>query len=647
MRTVSKPILWVLAGVAGLSIMAPTRSQAGQPKMEIPETRFNFGRVFERKQYIHEFAVYNHGDAELIINNVRPGCGCTVTNFDKTIMPGRQGKIEFVLDGERVHDQFNKTATVSTNDPVHPTMTIAVEGIEIPYLDIQPAGTVYLQGRYGEHVERAMTVTSNEKGLDFKILRVSSNLDDKITYKVEPSTQPGAYEVTVYKNPALPTMITYGTLFLHTNSTEAPTTPVQVQIITKGSISVSPASVNFGRGQVRRKPRRRAGDHARRDPSQVRAASSAIKDDQVEQPQVRLPSSRSPRAAVSSPGDVHAAVEDAGAAERNSPRWSFTPTIRRTGSALRLARARQVTAEGRSMNTNGSDSGGDRGGRDRGVILLVAGGRKTRRWRSHASAQIEAEEAKSIGAREGHAAFGRRAPRSYAALTEEIEALSQQAMPREHAGRHADHRRHRGQADRVPQGLPQDAGSARRGLPARRDEVRHAEVRTRRCRTWSSSSRRPTRIPARTGGLRAFLSRGDLQRAGQVRRRRRRVQARDPRSTRTSTRASPSTRRPTWTASRRAQDRGRRRSRSTSDVKSIDGKTLSPAGYKGKVLLDRLLGHVVRPVRRGNAERQERVREVPPEGLRDRRHLAGPVARQARPVRPASQRNRMAAVLRR
>lgn len=246
MRTVSKPILWVLAGVAGLSIMAPTRSQAGQPKMEIPETRFNFGRVFERKQYIHEFAVYNHGDAELIINNVRPGCGCTVTNFDKTIMPGRQGKIEFVLDGERVHDQFNKTATVSTNDPVHPTMTIAVEGIEIPYLDIQPAGTVYLQGRYGEHVERAMTVTSNEKGLDFKILRVSSNLDDKITYKVEPSTQPGAYEVTVYKNPALPTLITYGTLYLHTNSTEAPTTPVQVHIITKGSITVSPAAVNFG-----------------------------------------------------------------------------------------------------------------------------------------------------------------------------------------------------------------------------------------------------------------------------------------------------------------------------------------------------------------------------------------------------------------
>ena len=248
MRSVSKPILWVLAGVAGWSafVARPTPSEAGQPKMDIPETRYNFGRVFERKQYIHEFALYNHGDAELIINNVRPGCGCTVANYDKTIMPGRQGKIEFVLDGERVHDQFNKTATVSTNDPVHPIMTIAVEGIEIPYLDVEPAGTVYLHGRYGEHVESAMTVKSNEEGQEFKILRVTSNLDDKITYKVAPSSQPGTYDLTVYKNPELPTLITYGTLYLHTNSKEAPTTPIQVHIITKGSITVSPTAVNFG-----------------------------------------------------------------------------------------------------------------------------------------------------------------------------------------------------------------------------------------------------------------------------------------------------------------------------------------------------------------------------------------------------------------
>jgi len=237
-------VLAVMAG-AMLSSADSARSQ-GQPKMDIPETRHDFGRVFERKQYIHEFVVYNRGEADLTINSVRPGCGCTVTNFDKLIGPGKQGKIEFVLDGEKVHDQFNKNATVSSNDPVHPTMTIAVEGFEIPYLNIDPKGTIYLHGRYGEHVEQAMTISSNEKDLDFKILSVTSNIDDKVTYKVVPSPTPGAYELTVYKNPELPTLITYGNVYVHTNSKEAPNTPIQVHVITKGNITVSPAAVNFG-----------------------------------------------------------------------------------------------------------------------------------------------------------------------------------------------------------------------------------------------------------------------------------------------------------------------------------------------------------------------------------------------------------------
>lgn len=245
MRKVSKRALWVLAGVAGLA-MGATGSAQSQPKIDIPETRKDLGRVFEQKQYIHDFIVYNRGDAELVINSVRPGCGCTVTNFDKTIAAGKQGKIEFVLEGDKVHNQFSKSATVSSNDPIHPTMTIALAGDKVPYLNVSPEGTVYLHGRHGEHIEKTMTVSSNEEDLDFKILRATSNLDDKITYQVKPGTTPGTYEVSVFKNPKLPTLMTYGTLFLHTNSKAHPKAEVQVHVITKGNITVSPATVNFG-----------------------------------------------------------------------------------------------------------------------------------------------------------------------------------------------------------------------------------------------------------------------------------------------------------------------------------------------------------------------------------------------------------------
>jgi hypothetical protein len=240
--------MWVLAGVAvtafGAVDSAP--AQGPQPKIDIPETRYDFGKVFERRQYIHEFAVHNRGDADLIIEAVQPGCGCTVANFDRLIAPGKAGKIEFVLDGEKVHDVFNKKATVKSNDPVHRTMTIAVSGQEIPYLDVEPKGTVYLNGRYGDKVERKLTVASNEKDIDFKIVKATSDIDDKITYDVQPGTTPGTYDVTIYKNAKLPTLVTYGTLFLHTNSKESPKTGISVNVITKGDITVSPAVVNFG-----------------------------------------------------------------------------------------------------------------------------------------------------------------------------------------------------------------------------------------------------------------------------------------------------------------------------------------------------------------------------------------------------------------
>jgi hypothetical protein len=169
-----------------------------------------------------------------------------VAKFDKVIPPGQEGKIEMTVDGARVHDAFTKSATVLTNDPDHPQLTITVAGWEIPYLNVSPEGTVYLHGRYGETITKMVTLTSNEDDPDFKVLGVTSNVDDKVTYRVEEGTKPGEYTLRVYKNPKLPTMSTFGSLFIHTNSKNSPTTTVQVQIMTKGSISVNPNLLNFG-----------------------------------------------------------------------------------------------------------------------------------------------------------------------------------------------------------------------------------------------------------------------------------------------------------------------------------------------------------------------------------------------------------------
>ncbi len=154
--------------------------------------------------------------------------------------------MELEVDGSKVHGEFHKAATVDSNDPQHPHMTLTVTGRAIAYVDVIPEGTVYMHGRYGDPVVQELTIKSNEKGLDFKVLGVTSNIDDKITYALENGAVPGEYTLKVYKNPRLPTLSTYGLIFIRTNSPKWPETTVQVHVMTKGSITISPSILNYG-----------------------------------------------------------------------------------------------------------------------------------------------------------------------------------------------------------------------------------------------------------------------------------------------------------------------------------------------------------------------------------------------------------------
>jgi hypothetical protein len=154
--------------------------------------------------------------------------------------------VELEVEGAKLHGDFSKTAAVHSNDPERPSISLTVTGKAIPYVNVVPEGTIYMHGRYGEPMEQALTLTSNEKNLDFKVLGVRSNIDDKITYAVENGTQPGEYILKVYKNPKLPTLSTYGSIVITTNSEKWPETTVQVHVLTKGSITISPTVLNYG-----------------------------------------------------------------------------------------------------------------------------------------------------------------------------------------------------------------------------------------------------------------------------------------------------------------------------------------------------------------------------------------------------------------
>jgi Protein of unknown function (DUF1573) len=238
--------LWLAAGVpSGASPEDAPKSDSGTPSIELPKMRIDLGKVYERDTYEYNFAVRNKGSANLVID-VKPGCGCTLAKFDSVIAPGGAGNIALVVDGHKVDGEFTKQATVLTNDPNYPELTLMVAGSKVPLLTVTPPGTIFLQGVYGDPVEQELTLESHEEGLDLKVLGVRSDIDDKITYEVKPGTKKGEYKLRVTKNPTLPTTSEYGSIFVKTNSTRQPEAILQVHVMTKGSISVSPNILNFG-----------------------------------------------------------------------------------------------------------------------------------------------------------------------------------------------------------------------------------------------------------------------------------------------------------------------------------------------------------------------------------------------------------------
>lgn len=74
--------------------------------MEVPDTKFNFGKIKDGDKVRHTWKIKNTGTAPLMVSNVVTSCGCTAPFFSKEpIAPGKEGEVtlEFNSSGKAGH----------------------------------------------------------------------------------------------------------------------------------------------------------------------------------------------------------------------------------------------------------------------------------------------------------------------------------------------------------------------------------------------------------------------------------------------------------------------------------------------------------------------------------------------------------------
>ncbi len=76
----------------------------------------DFGLITQGKNAEYVFEFENTGDDTLVLQNVRPGCGCTTPRYStQPIPPGETGEIQVIFNSTGKHGEFNKTVTITSN----------------------------------------------------------------------------------------------------------------------------------------------------------------------------------------------------------------------------------------------------------------------------------------------------------------------------------------------------------------------------------------------------------------------------------------------------------------------------------------------------------------------------------------------------
>jgi hypothetical protein len=234
------------------------------PRLTIVEPVKEYGEVAKGDKLDWSFAIKNTGTADLQIIAARPGCGCTVADFDKVIKPGETGKVTAHVDTTAFSGPIAKTVTLETNDPTSPSSTLTIHAVVKPYVEAYPAGFVRFNQLQGDVNTQSLTIYSEDEE-PFEIRDVQVPVDpttgkpvdwikvtthkledaDKVASIGRPGQNQYRVDITV-GGPDAKIGPMADKIRLVTNSKHQPEYMVSVSGVIRPTYRVEPTALNFG-----------------------------------------------------------------------------------------------------------------------------------------------------------------------------------------------------------------------------------------------------------------------------------------------------------------------------------------------------------------------------------------------------------------
>src|SRR3984893_17328730 len=228
-----------------------SKAVVAAPKIEVvPETK-DAGIVAKGQVIETTFVVKNSGGSDLLISDARPGCGCTVANYDRVIKPGAEGKVVTSVDTKAFTGPISKSVLLVSNDPERGQINLFIKATVKPFVDILPQPYVRVAIVKGDSDSRDVILLSEEKTFKPTVAEVSQNyVKAEIAPAGEKDKIPGhpgeQYRVRITVTPDAPEGLLNAPVRIATGVSQQPMVEIPISGVVRARVSVTPVLVNFG-----------------------------------------------------------------------------------------------------------------------------------------------------------------------------------------------------------------------------------------------------------------------------------------------------------------------------------------------------------------------------------------------------------------
>lgn len=244
-------------------------AQEGPTAVPVEPIR-DFDVVAKGEVVEHDFQIRNAGDETLVIEDVRPACGCTVARYDEEIAPGEIGTVHAEVDTTDFFGPISKSIAVYTNDDENPKLQLVVKAKVMAYVSATPGYARFLYVQQEPAPAITQIVWGEDQPLEVVDVRTESTdgegPSDKIRAEFRPAKESEKVEkgkdpqwaVDVYLEPEAEVGTIREFVIVETDHPKQKTAKIPVSGFVRPRQHVTPMEADFGKIQGDALPLRRS-----------------------------------------------------------------------------------------------------------------------------------------------------------------------------------------------------------------------------------------------------------------------------------------------------------------------------------------------------------------------------------------------------